>query len=211
MTPDGKSAYVISGGISAEVAQYDIDPVTGGLSPKTPASVSVAQPPQVGGTRATDLAVSPDGKSAYVVHFGFRADSKISQLNIDPESGVLSPKTPATFVWGSLSARIAFSPDGTSAYVSISSTFGDPGGVSQLNVDPQSGTLSPKTPSTVSAGPGAHHIAVGPLPRFPGDKEDCERGRWRGFPQFKNQGQCVVFVVHRKDRTDPWTGLVVWA
>ena len=141
--------------------------------------------------------MSPDGKSAYVLHFGFRGPSKISQLNIDPASGALSPKTPAVVVTDDKSARIAFSPDGTSAYVSISATWDDPGGVSQFNVDPQSGTLSPKTPRNIS-GPPAWYIAVGPLPRFPAAKEHCERGRWRGFPQFKNQGMCVAFVVHGK-------------
>jgi hypothetical protein len=28
----------------------------------------------------------------------------------------------------------------------------------------------------------------------PASKEECKRGRWRNFPQFKNEGQCIAFV-----------------
>jgi hypothetical protein len=30
----------------------------------------------------------------------------------------------------------------------------------------------------------------------PVSKEECKRGGWRNFPQFKNQGQCIAFVNH---------------
>ena len=45
----------------------------------------------------------------------------------------------------------------------------------------------------------AHNgVAVVPplSPRLPNSKEDCKKGGWRNYPQFKNQGQCIVFV-HR--------------
>ena len=28
--------------------------------------------------------------------------------------------------------------------------------------------------------------------------EECKKGGWRNFPQFKNQGQCVSFVAWRE-------------
>jgi hypothetical protein len=28
----------------------------------------------------------------------------------------------------------------------------------------------------------------------PGSKEDCKKGGWRDYPEFKNQGQCLTFV-----------------
>jgi len=28
----------------------------------------------------------------------------------------------------------------------------------------------------------------------PGSKEDCRKGGWRDYPEFKNQGQCLTFV-----------------
>jgi hypothetical protein len=31
----------------------------------------------------------------------------------------------------------------------------------------------------------------------PTSKAQCKNGGWRGFPQFKNQGQCIAFVNHR--------------
>jgi hypothetical protein len=30
----------------------------------------------------------------------------------------------------------------------------------------------------------------------PASKEECKKGGWRNFPQFKNQGQCIAFVNH---------------
>jgi uncharacterized delta-60 repeat protein len=32
--------------------------------------------------------------------------------------------------------------------------------------------------------------------RIPTSKDQCKNGGWRNFPQFKNQGQCIVFVNH---------------
>ncbi len=32
-------------------------------------------------------------------------------------------------------------------------------------------------------------------PRVPTSKAQCNKGGWRNYPQFKNQGQCVAFVV----------------
>jgi hypothetical protein len=32
---------------------------------------------------------------------------------------------------------------------------------------------------------------------IPGSKDQCKKGGWQAFPQFKNQGQCVSFVEHQ--------------
>jgi hypothetical protein len=32
-------------------------------------------------------------------------------------------------------------------------------------------------------------------PTVPTSKEQCKNGGWLNYPQFKNQGQCVAFVV----------------
>ena len=37
------------------------------------------------------------------------------------------------------------------------------------------------------------HDAVEPVPS---SKDQCKNGGWRNYPQFKNPGQCVVFVNH---------------
>ena len=102
VTPDGKSAYVtnLDGGT---VSQYSIDPQSGALSPKIPATVTA-------GTQPERIAVSPDGKSAYITDFNEFGPGTVSQYSIDPQSGALSPKTPATVTAGSEPVAIAVTP-----------------------------------------------------------------------------------------------------
>ena len=59
------------------------------------------------------IALSPDGSSAYVTNFD---DATVSQYDVSA-GGVLTPKQPATVAAGSRPAGIAVSPDGASAYV----------------------------------------------------------------------------------------------
>ena len=84
-------------------------------------------------------------------------------------------------------------PDGTSAYV-VNYSLLLVGTVSQYDIDPVSGALSPKTPATVAAGTNPSGIAVRPPARVPTSREQCKNGGWRSFPGFKNQGQCILFV-----------------
>jgi DNA-binding beta-propeller fold protein YncE len=135
--------------------------------------------------------VTPDGRSAYVSSFS----RIVLQYDIDPASGKLSPKTPASVAADYYSASVAVNPDGHSAYVANEGGF--TGTISQYTIDPQSGALSPKTPATVPAEGSPLAIAIGPFPRVPTAKDQCKGGGWQNFPQFKNQGQCVVFVEHR--------------
>jgi YVTN family beta-propeller protein len=182
VTPDGKSVYVTN--FDFAVSQYDVDPVSGALSPKTPARVAAGPNPAF-------VAVTPDGRSAYASNFfAGTFGGSVSQYSIDPVTGALSPKTPASVATGALPFRIAVTPDGNSAYV----TNGRDNTVSQYTIDPLTGALSPKTPATVATGSGPTGIAVTPPPRVPTSKDQCKNGGWRNFPQFKNQGQCVAFV-----------------
>jgi DNA-binding beta-propeller fold protein YncE len=152
VSPDGKSVYVANSQASPQVgiSQYDVDPSSGALTPKTPATVASAP-------FAWDIAVTPDGTSAYVAN----QDGLVSQYDIDPQSGALSPKTPATVDAGVGSQSLAVSPDGKSVYVVNDAE----GTVSQYTIDPVSGALLPKTPATVpigGGGVGAFGIAVSP-------------------------------------------------
>ncbi|MDQ6777550.1 MAG: lactonase family protein, partial [Actinomycetota bacterium] len=99
------SAYVTNGQ-SADVSQYAIG-AGGMLSSLTPATVATGGSP-------SGVAVSPDGKSAYVANSN---GSTVSQFTIDPVSGALTPKTPATVATGLSPSGVAVSPDGKSAYV----------------------------------------------------------------------------------------------
>jgi hypothetical protein len=88
---------------------------------------------------------------------------------------------------------VAVSPGGESVYVANSASHS----VSQYDVG-AGGTLLPKSPPTVESGSGPLGIAVTLLARVPTRKEQCKRGGWRDFSQFRNEGQCVSFVqAHR--------------
>jgi 6-phosphogluconolactonase (cycloisomerase 2 family) len=149
VTPSGTSVYVTNSGEST-VSQYNVNPKTGALSAKTPATVATGEGPLHPG-----VAVSPDGKSAYVTNSN---EDTVSQYDTNPTTGALSPKTPATIATGAQPVGIALTPDGKSAYVA---NFEDKT-VSQYDVNPTTGALSNKTPATVAAGFGAAGVAVSP-------------------------------------------------
>src|SRR5205807_3742464 len=139
------------------------------------------------------IAVRPDGKSAYATD---RA-GVVDQFDIDQSSGQLSPKTPASVAapgkaWGI--GDIGVSPYGSGVYVTndVDDT------VAQYDVDPSTGRLTPKTPSTVATGSVPYHLVVGPRPRVPTSKKQCKHGGWHNFPRFKNQGQCLASVGNGK-------------
>jgi 6-phosphogluconolactonase len=144
VTPDGRSAYPTSGNIS----QYDIDPLSGGLSPK--------DPPSVGGNGgAWGITIAPAGKSAHTTDIG---SGLMLQYDIDPGSGKLTPKTPPTVFAGgatSLPFSVAITPDGKHAYVATLNS-----GVLQYEIDPLAGKLSPNTPFAVPAGNTPEGVAV---------------------------------------------------
>jgi 6-phosphogluconolactonase len=146
VAPDGRSAYVTNVN-SNTVAQYDVEPLSGALSPKTPATVAAGQGP-------TDIAISPDGRSAYVADA--TTDGTVSEFDIDASSGALTAKTPATVPAGLDPDGIAVTPDGRSVYAAN----GNDGDVSQYDVDPTTGVLLPKTPAAVASGDGPLGIAV---------------------------------------------------
>jgi 6-phosphogluconolactonase (cycloisomerase 2 family) len=83
IAPNDQTAYIACAGA---ICQYDIDPVSGALSPKNPPTVA-------SGTSAVDVAITADGKNAYVTD---REGDAIFQYNIDPATGSLSPDNPAT-------------------------------------------------------------------------------------------------------------------
>ena len=151
ISPDGKSAYVTIAGCCARgtVSQYSIAPSTGKLSPKSPATVATGAFPE-------GVAVSPDGRSAYVTNL---TDNAVSQYSIDPSTGALSPKAPASVATGTGPKGIAVSPDGKSAYVTNSTV---PDTVSQYTIAPSTGKLSPKSPATVATGGFPEGVAVSP-------------------------------------------------
>jgi DNA-binding beta-propeller fold protein YncE len=171
VTPDGKSAYVTS----VTVSQYNIDPQTGELSLKTPPTVVAGPNPQ-------GVAVTPDSQNAYVTNLGTGRSRTVTQYTIDPVSGRLSPKTPATVKSGAGPTGVAVTPDGKSAYVT--NQLGDT--VSQYSVG-QGGRLSPKSPAAVAAGIDPIGVALSPLTKSP------PTPGWEGFVTNRASG-CMARV-----------------
>jgi DNA-binding beta-propeller fold protein YncE len=158
VSPDGRSVYAAND-FSFTVTQYDVDPVTSTLTPKTPPSVQSPDP--------VSVAVSPDGRSVYVTNPKHCAGTNppgpctpdsVSQYDVDPGTGALTPKTPAEVLTGATPTGIAVSPDSRNVYVA---NQGDKS-VSQFSVDPATGALSPKNPATVPTGAAPEPII--PLP-----------------------------------------------
>jgi hypothetical protein len=115
------------------------------------------------------VVVTPDGKSVYVTDTGGGLGNTLSQYNVDPVTGALWPKVPATVATGLGPFGVAVTPDGRSAYVTnIGNELGPPPGdtLSQCNVNPLTGALSPKVPATVATGTGPRGIAVTPDGRY---------------------------------------------
>jgi DNA-binding beta-propeller fold protein YncE len=184
IAPDGNSAYVViccSGGSNGSISQYEIDS-RGRLSPTSlPTAAAGASPSQV--------AVNPDGKSAYVIGFGSGdARDYVLQYDIGP-NGALTPKSPFRVTRGADSPwDIVVSPDGNSVYVANGGDYPQQGNISQYDVGAR-GQLSPKSPPTVDVDPG--RIALGPP--VPTTKDQCGHGGWREFG-FESKRQCIRFV-----------------
>jgi len=158
-SPIARSApyvYVTSAGLDGQLDQFD---GTGGrLSPLTP-------PFAPAGSRTVKVVVSPDGRSVYATN---RADNTISQYSLDPATGTLTPKSPATVATGAGPSGLAIRPDGRSAYVASYDDNTGEGRVSQYDIAPGSGVLTPKSPAYVPGGAGSRsflisqNVAIGP-------------------------------------------------
>jgi DNA-binding beta-propeller fold protein YncE len=135
------------------VSQYDVDPVSGALTPKSPATVFA-------GPGASDVAVARDGRSAYVtLPLPFhRVDAAVAQFSIDPATGTLSPKNPPAVASGVSPVGVTTSPDGRSVYVA--NQLG--ASISQYDTDPLTGALAPKSPAEVPVGLTPLTVAVTP-------------------------------------------------
>ncbi len=148
VSPEGNSLYAVNFGAPGMVWQLNINPSTGKLSPKSPATVTIPA------DSANAVVLTPDGKSAYVSN----GNNTISQFNVSRGTGKLHPKSPASVAAGKGPGAEAVSPDGKSLYV-ISGAHG--GSVLQYNINGKTGKLSRKSPASVAAN-GAGAEAVSP-------------------------------------------------
>jgi DNA-binding beta-propeller fold protein YncE len=145
-----------------------------------------SRPTIASGSDPREVAVTPNGKSAYVTN---SSSDDVSQYDIGA-GGALTPKTQATVAAGDFPFGVVVSPDGASVYVANSAS----NTLSQYDVG-AGGALHVKSLPAVTTGVGPHHIALSPERRVPASKQQCKHGGWKQFG-FKNQGQCIRFVKH---------------
>jgi sugar lactone lactonase YvrE/subtilisin-like proprotein convertase family protein len=151
VSPDGMSAYVVSGANGA-IVRFDRDPETGALTARgciadVPDDLGCgASAKGLGG--AAGVAVSPDGKSVYVVAQG---RSAIVRFDRDTTTGALTPRgciaDPHDFPGCGVTQKglggadgIAVSPDGRSVYV----TSQLDSAVVRFDRDTTTGALTPR-------------------------------------------------------------------
>lgn len=157
------SAYVVNYG-DGTISQYTINPTTGALTPKSPATV-----PSIAGNTVslpTSIVVDPTGKYAYVANSGGYV---ISQFTIGP-GGVLQRMNPATVQSGSAGSgptSIAVDPSGRYAYVAnslshevVQFTIGVGGALSTPSSTVSLGTTAFPGPVAITVDPTGKYVYV---------------------------------------------------
>ena len=170
VSPQGTSAYAVDNRSSTAgaVSQYTLNPATGKLTPKSPRTVATA------GVPSGIIAISPDGKNAYVP-----SGKAISQYRISPATGKLSPMPPRKVTGAGFPIGIKVAPDGRYLYI-ISGTQclvpkGSKGSkcttsaearkastASVFRINPATGALSARPVQTVKTGLGPQMITIAP-------------------------------------------------
>jgi 6-phosphogluconolactonase len=145
--------YVTGKGGTNEISQY-ASLGSGALRPLTPANVAAGEFPY-------DIAVSPQGTSAYAVDDVSNTAGTVSQYTLNPATGKLTPKSPTMVATAGVpSGLVAISPDGKNAYVPSGKA------ISQYRISPATGKLTPMPPRKVAAAGIPIGIKVAPGGRY---------------------------------------------
>ena len=122
---------------------------SGALRPLTPPNVASGEFPY-------DIAVSPQGTSAYAVDNLSNTAGAVSQYTLNPATGKLTPKSPRIVATAGVpSGLITISPDGKNAYVPSGKA------ISWYRISPATGKLTPMRPRKV-AGAGSPSASRSP-------------------------------------------------
>jgi DNA-binding beta-propeller fold protein YncE len=167
VSPQGTSAYAVDNlsNTAGAVSQYTLNPATGKLTPKSPRMVATA------GVPSGLIAISPDGKNAYVP-----SGKAISQYRISPVTGKLTPMPPRKVAGAGFPVGIKVAPDGRYLYFVSSTQCLVPKGsngskctalakastVSVFRISPGNGALSAEPVQTAATGLGPQMIAIAP-------------------------------------------------
>ena len=169
VSPQGTSAYAVNNlsDTAGAVSQYTLNPATGKLTPKSPAMVATA------GVPSGIIAISPDGKNAYVP-----SGKAISQYRISPATGKLTPMPPRKVAGAGFPIGIKVAPDGRYLYITSGTQCLAPKGskagkctaggsatsntVSVFRISPATGALSARPVQTVPTGQNPQTITIAP-------------------------------------------------
>ena len=145
--------YVTGKGGTNEISQF-ASLGSGALRPLTPRNVASGEFPY-------DVAVSPQGTSAYAVDNLSNTAGAVSQYTLNPATGKLTSKSPRMVATAGVpSGLIAISPDGKNAYVPSGKA------ISQYRISPATGKLIPMPPRTVAGAGIPIGIKVAPGGRY---------------------------------------------
>ena len=145
--------YVTGKGGTNEISQF-ASLGSGALRPLTPPNVASGEFPY-------DIAVSPQGTSAYAVDNLSGTTGAVSQYTLNPATGKLAPKSPRMVATaGAPSGLITISPDGKNAYVPSGKA------ISQYRISPATGKLTPMPPRKVAGAGFPIGIKVAPDGRY---------------------------------------------
>jgi hypothetical protein len=165
VSPRGTSAYAVDNlsNTAGAVSQYTLNPATGKLTPKSPAMVATA------GVPSGIIAISPDGKNAYVP-----SGKAISWYRISPATGKLTLMPPRTVAGAGEPIGIKVAPGGRYLYITTGTQCLAPKGskgskchasaeantVSVFAISPATGALSAKPVQTVATGQNPQMITI---------------------------------------------------
>ena len=167
VSPQGTSAYAVDNlsNTAGAVSQYTLNPATGKLTPQSPKTVATA------GVPSGIIAISPDGKNAYVP-----SGKAISQYRISPATGKLTPMPPRKVAGAGIPIGIKVAPGGRYLYITSGTQCLAPKGskgskctasakantVSVFRISPATGALSAKPVQTVATGQNPQMITIAP-------------------------------------------------
>ena len=170
VSPQGTSAYAVDNlsGTAGAVSQYTLNPATGKLTPKSPRMVATA------GVPSGIIAISPDGKNAYVP-----SGKAISWYRISPATGKLTPMPPRKVAGAGFPIGIKVAPGGRYLYITTGTNCKAPKGstgstgsrctalakastVSVFRISPATGALSAGPVQTVATGQNPQMITIAP-------------------------------------------------
>jgi 6-phosphogluconolactonase (cycloisomerase 2 family) len=144
--PSGKYAYVANSN-GGSISQYAINATTGSLSPLTPATVTTINP--------GSIAIDPKGPYVYVANGTSSQNAtqgqSVSQYTI-AANGALTPMNPATVAAGLGASSVTVDPTNQFVYVTNRGSATTPGSTLSQYVIGPSGSLTPLSPATVTAG-----------------------------------------------------------